>query len=304
MLTLGANSPFHMFSTSSKSLLLGALLGCYSLGASAQTIGGTITDSRTQKPIPFVNIGVAKRGIGTVSDENGRYQLAAAGIAGPDTVRISSIGFAPRLLPVASLQAAPSVALEPAAVSLPDVNIVATSKLRTHVLGFAKPSSHINLHMVSNQLGNELGTVIHLSRKPALVQSLHLAIVKNEAGPLTFRVNLYRLDANGQPTSEKLLNHDVFLSTAAQPGVLTADLSSDHLVVDGDFLLAMEWVKGNEAQTPDFARRVSFGGGLSYGYDLFMRPTSQAAWTKPTFKSNMPMLGLRPQVAFYATVRD
>ncbi|MBJ6107994.1 carboxypeptidase-like regulatory domain-containing protein [Hymenobacter sp. BT523] len=273
--------------------------------AMAQQLSGTVSGATSQQPLPFVNIGLPARGLGTVSDEQGRYQLRYNPAYAADTVRISSVGFEPRLVPFAALLAAPNVVLTPAAVSLAEVSVLATNtKLRTHTLGLAKPSSHFDMHMSSNELGTELGTIIRLARRPTLVQTLHVAVVKNEAGPLTFRLNLYRLDAKGLPTNDKLLSRDVLLTASETPGVLTADLSADHLVVDQDFLLAVEWVKGADAVAVDLTKRLGFGGSLSYGYDIFMRRTSQAAWKKPTFKSNMPLLGLRPQVAFYTTVRD
>jgi hypothetical protein len=162
------------------------------------------------------------------------------------------------------------------------------------------------MHMAANELGTEIGTVVHLARHPALVQRLHVAVKKNDAGPLTFRLNLYRLDAQGRPTSEKLLRRDVFVTATPEAGVLAVDLRADRLVLDEDFLLALEWVKGPEgAPLADLTKRISFGGVLKYGGgQLYMRRTSQAAWMIPTFKSNIPLLGLRPAVALYATVKD
>ena len=271
----------------------------------AQIIVGTVTGGPGQQPVPFVNIGLPARGLGTVSDEQGRYRLAYNPAYAADTVRVSSIGFEHRLLLFAALLAGPAVQLTPAPVSLAEIRVVGPNAYhRTHTLGVDKPVPHFDMHMVTNELGTELGTVVHLQRKPTLVQSLHIAVVKNEAGPLTFRLNLYRLDAKGKPTTEKLLNRDVLLTAVPQPGVLTADLTADHLVVTEDFLLAVEWVKGTGATTPDLTKQLSFGGTMKYGEIFYMRRTSQATWQKPTFNSNFPMLGMRPQVAIYATVRD
>ncbi|MFC7667847.1 hypothetical protein ACFQT0_10945 [Hymenobacter humi] len=89
--------------------------------------------------------------------------------------------------------------------------------------------------------------MVHLPRRPALVQRLHVAVAQNEAGPLTFRLNLYRLDAQGRPTAEKLLAHDVFVTAAPTVGVLAVDLAADRLLLNEDFLLALEWVKAPPA---------------------------------------------------------
>ncbi|GAB3302328.1 hypothetical protein GCM10027511_16120 [Hymenobacter humi] len=273
----------------------------------AQTITGTVTSASSHQAIPFVNLGLPRRGLGTVSDEQGRYQLPYNAAYATDTVRVSSVGFRPLLLPFAALLAAPAISLTPEEVQLNEVSVTAAGAYqRLHTVGPDKPSSRIRFYLAANELGTEIGTVVHLPRRPALVQRLHVAVAQNEAGPLTFRLNLYRLDAQGRPTAEKLLAHDVFVTAAPTVGVLAVDLAADRLLLNEDFLLALEWVKAPAgAPVADLTKRISFRGVLKYGGgQLYMRRTSQAAWTKPTIKSNVPLLGLRPTVAFYATVKD
>ena len=272
--------------------------------SAAQTIAGTVSGSGAQA-VPFVNIGLPARGLGTVADEQGHYRLAYNPAFAADTVRVSSVGFAPRLLTFAALRANPDIRLMPAPVALAEVSVQATNaRLRTHELGLAQPSAKVRLNMASNQLGNELGTLVRLQRRPALLQSLHMVIMHNEAGPLTFRLNLYRLDRQGHPTTEKLVNHDVLVTAMPQAGILTADLSADHLLLTEDFLLAVEWVKGSGDLTPDLRKKLYFGGGLAPKSTLYMRRASQASWEIMPYTSNLPLMGLKPQVAFYATVRD
>ena len=286
-------------------LTLGGLAVVFSARVGvAQTILGTVRGDGPQA-VPFVNIGLPARGLGTVADEQGRYRLAYNPAFAADTVRVSSIGFEPRQFTFAALLATPDIRLVPAPVALAGVRVLAANpRLRIHELGLAKPSSQVRLHMASSQLGTELGTLVHLPRRPALLQSLHLAIMRNEAGPLTFRLNLYRLDSHGRPTTEKLINHDVLVTAMPQAGVLTADVSADHLLLSEDFLLAVEWVKGGNGTLPDLERKLYFGGGLALKSTLYMRRASQANWEIMPFTSNMPLMGLKPQVAFYATVRD
>lgn len=272
--------------------------------SAAQTIVGTVSGPGTQAA-PYVNIGLPARGLGTVADEQGHYRLAYNPAFAADTVRVSSMGFEPRQLTFSALLAAPDIRLTPAPVALAGVSVQATNpRLRTHELGLAQPSAKVRLNMASNQLGNELGTLVRLKRRPALLQSLHMVILQNEAGPLTFRLNLYRLDSHGRPTTEKLVNHDVLVTAMPQAGILTADLSADHLLLTEDFLLAVEWVKGSGDTTPDLRKRLYFGGGLAPKSTLYMRRASQASWELMPYTSNLPLMGLKPQVAFYATVRD
>lgn len=286
-------------------VLGGFALACFSRISVAQTIVGTVTAGNGQQVLPFVNIGLPTRGLGTVADEQGHYRLAYNAKFATDTVRVSSIGFEPRLLTFAVLLAAPDIRLTPAAVALAGVSVLApNTKLRTHELDLANPSSKVRLHMSSNQLGTELGTLVRLQRRPTLLQSLHITVVQNEAGPITFRLNLYRLDSQGQPTTEKLVGHDVLLTAMPQASVLTADLTADHLLLTKDFLLAVEWVKGSSEAAPNIQKKLVFAGGLAPKSTLFTRRTSQAAWGKMTYTSNLPLMDLKPQVSSYTTVRD
>jgi hypothetical protein len=270
----------------------------------AQLIVGTVVDSATRQPIPFVNVGLPKRGLGTVSDEQGHYQLQYNPAYAADSVRLSSVGYEPRLLPFAALLAGANIGLSPLTVPLTEVNVVAASVYsRTHTLGLDKPAPKLDFRMISNELGTEIGTLIHLARRPTLVQSLHVVVVKNETQPLTLRVNVYRLDPQGQPTAEKLLQRDVLLTTGSQVGILTANLTADQLVLTEDCLLAVELVKSSGPSAPDVSK-LSFGGAIAYGGQCYFRVASQGAWIKPTMKSNVPLLGKKLQVAFYLTVKD
>ena len=53
----------------SKLSLFVLLLSTFSIVSFAQTINGTIADLQTKQVLPFVNIGIVGRDVGTVSDE-------------------------------------------------------------------------------------------------------------------------------------------------------------------------------------------------------------------------------------------
>jgi hypothetical protein len=46
--------------------------------ALAQSVKGRISDARTGQALPFVNIGVLGKSIGTVADEEGKFRLAVS----------------------------------------------------------------------------------------------------------------------------------------------------------------------------------------------------------------------------------
>jgi len=59
----------------------------------AQFISGKILDASTQQPLPYVNIGVLNKNLGTVSDEYGDFSLKLNPELLLDTLRFSMIGF-------------------------------------------------------------------------------------------------------------------------------------------------------------------------------------------------------------------
>jgi len=66
------------------------------VSVSAQkNVGGRVLDAETQQPIPYVNIGVVKKGIGTVSDEEGffKLELNAAKLGDMDEILFSALGY-------------------------------------------------------------------------------------------------------------------------------------------------------------------------------------------------------------------
>ena len=60
-----------------------------------QDYKGKVLDSKTNEPLPFVNIGVFGKGIGTVSDEEGLFNLRIdkSKLDKTDTIQFSSLGY-------------------------------------------------------------------------------------------------------------------------------------------------------------------------------------------------------------------
>ncbi|MGY3091192.1 hypothetical protein ACVWYF_004258 [Hymenobacter sp. UYAg731] len=270
--------------------------------AVAQPITGRIADSRTHAALPYVNIGVIGKDLGTVADEQGHYTLAFQKSLAAETVRISSLGYAPRTLTLAELAVQPNVALTPEAVPLAEVQVKSRAEFRhTHTLGNTTQSGLSDCRFSAANLGWQVGTVIRLRRRPSLLVDANFVIKYNTPAHATFRVNLYRLDANGLPTETKLLTHDLIVTRPLLTGPMTIDLRAENLVLDEDFLLAVELLDRSGIGSPEepYAFSSSFGY-LNNG--VYRRSTSQATWTKSS--SVALMAGIQPRLSFYVTVND
>jgi hypothetical protein len=64
------------------------------IGLGQKTLVGQVVDASTQDPLPFVNIGLVDKNIGTVTDEEGYFQLEVDPLKyGKANLRFSMIGY-------------------------------------------------------------------------------------------------------------------------------------------------------------------------------------------------------------------
>lgn len=260
-----------------------------------------MTDARTGQPLPFVNIGVVGKALGTVSNEQGQYGLAFQEKLAADTVRVSYLGYQPRLLTLRQLQGQPNLALSPAAVALAEVRVQGKSQFRrVHTLGNTGNGEMSTNTLSNNDLGGQVGTVIKLSRRPTRLRSATFNIARTSQGVVTFRVNIYRLDAHGRPTDTKLLARNIIVTAPAVRGPLTVDLSADQLILDENFFLAIEMLKWENA-TPQ--AEFTFSAAIGYtNNEIYWRRTSQAPWERASVGAILA--GMQPKLSFYVTAED
>ena len=286
-----------------KSLCLAPLLLLLLIiSAAAQPISGRVTDSRTHAVLPYANIGVVGKALGTVADEQGAYTLAFQQSLAAETVRISSLGYAPQNLTLAELAAQPNVALAPEAVPLAEVRVQGKAGFRrTHTLGNTSNSEMATNTLTNTSLGGQVGTVIKLSRRPTRLVNAVFNIARSSPGQVTFRVNVYRLGPDGLPTETKLLSRDVIVTSPIVRGPITVDLSADQLVLNEDFFLAIELLKWKNA-APTGAE-FAFSASLGYFHnEIYSRFVSQATWKRASIGALMA--GMQPRLSFYVTVND
>src|SRR5688500_16501753 len=57
------------------------------------TISGKITDKETYQPVPFANVGVSGRSIGTVSNQQGEFVFKIPSTYKQDSLKVSIVGY-------------------------------------------------------------------------------------------------------------------------------------------------------------------------------------------------------------------
>lgn len=118
-----------------------------------QTVSGTITDANTGDPIPGVNVIVVGTEIGTVSDQDGTYQLTAP--SPEDSLRFSYIGYDTRTVAING-RSTIDVRLESTTLTGSEVVVVGYSeRRRADLTGSVDVANVENMQSVGAELVTE-----------------------------------------------------------------------------------------------------------------------------------------------------
>ncbi|MFL5765658.1 MAG: carboxypeptidase-like regulatory domain-containing protein [Bacteroidia bacterium] len=242
----------------------------------AQTVTGSVIDPKTREPLAYVNIGVVGKGIGTVSDINGKFSIPLYDSVDDQTLRFSYIGYTNQSFRVSEFKKqfhnGGTIEMEANMVALQTVT-VKPKVMKTKVLGNRNDSKRMMAGFKTNNLGCELGTIMRIKKAPTYIESVNFNIARNLIKDAKFRVNIYTMK-DGQP-DKNILPEAIYVTTSIESGTLTVDLKKYNLRVDGDFLVALEWIE-------DYGTgKLYFCAGLMDNNSMG-RNTSQDKWQKST----------------------
>jgi hypothetical protein len=156
-------------------LLYLTLLPYISLGQ--KTLVGQVVDPSTLDPLPFVNIGLVNKNIGTVTDEEGYFQLEVDPKKyGKSNLRFSMIGYESKTFQLEEYLQNELIIIPLAEEATALEEVVVTTKrtnFQTKLLGNKTNSKFIYASFTTNKLGNEMGFVVR-QRKPHHCNGNHL----------------------------------------------------------------------------------------------------------------------------------
>ncbi len=240
--------------------------------ATAQTaFSGKIVDAATGEPLPYVNVGIVGKTVGTVTDEQGRFSLPLASEHHQDSLRASMIGYTSRSWNVYDLRygkADTILKLKKSQQELEQVEITG-KRLRAKTLGSTTTSEYFTGGFTSSELGNEVCVKINVRGKVYL-DKFNFSIAQNNCDSLLFRVNIYSIK-DDMPDSS-LLHENVLVATSIKSGVVEVDLAPYGLQVSDDFIIGLEYIK------PCSKRYLTFSA--AFLGSIYSRPTSQSDWEK------------------------
>lgn len=247
---------------------------------------GRIMDSESKQAIRYVNIGVWQKNIGTVSNENGQFQLSfPENVLPQDSIVFSHVGYRSiKYTRAQLLTIGGEIQLSPVSMVLPDV-VVKPKKWSKKMLGRNGKGlglMHYNFYTfyekeVDDRLGKEAGILIS-PKRDCFLNELQMQISSNEFAGLKFRLNFYQVK-DGIPTEPIFQKEIIFEIKDGFVGLYKLDLRPYQLYLSkdlGNVASTIQWVESKKAR-PN-SKYFSLYSSLSANSSFVSRPKSMARW--------------------------
>lgn len=175
------------------------------------TISGLVFDQDTDLPIPFVNVGIKSKFIGTVTDSNGFFMIENKMITNTDSVEISSLGYRKVKIPLEELlkeEEEPIIIyLSQTVIDLDEFTVSVKSSSGLKVFGNLTLKSKFGFAFnpikskARENLGREVGVEVDPGKKVIRLKTLKFVLANNQMDKLVLRINIYKEDytENGLP---------------------------------------------------------------------------------------------------------
>lgn len=207
------------------------------------TVTGTIKDKNTGEPISYAAVFVFQKASGTVTNENGVFEMTITKFSKSDSVEIYLIGYNSLFLTINDLikNNNGTFYLEETAYEVQEVTIkprkhkmLGTSKYsKTNCSAFAGEDPNWRGKQVAIRANNEAGLKVYL-------ESFQFYIVKNEyIDSLTFRIMLYEVNEKEMP-GKTFLKQPIVFKTNIKQGEVSVDLKEYNISTTGDFFISLE----------------------------------------------------------------
>ncbi|TGD58764.1 carboxypeptidase-like regulatory domain-containing protein [Flavobacterium humi] len=187
-------------------------------------IKGTIKDSLSGKPIPYVNIWVVNENIGTTSEENGEFTL---NVTDKDkTLLFSALGFEKKTIKASQEM---KVALKPIAYQLDEV-VVAPQRLETKEQEIGQTENKIYQAFDNGpRIDTKYFPYNSTYRKTRFIKQVSIQ-TDSKITDAILKIHFYGVDPNGYP-GEELLDKDFIVTVKKGVRKNTFDVTELNLTI-------------------------------------------------------------------------
>lgn len=285
-----------------------------SVSAQEILIDGTIYNSKTQEPIPYVNVSFLKTLKGVSTDEKGYFFIDVPTSFLEKKVHLSSLGFKDTIVDIKKIIADKKFGLEQQSYKLNEV-AAAKSLGDSFVLNPIIGSYQLKSEFSSSSTPRVIATYYPntgVSKK--YVNKVTVFFKKNEGfkrRASKFRVRVYAVDPETKKPSKDLLSKNIILETSAENDFVSVDLSTFNIKMPRQGLyIGLEWlfvpynwyvIKGEDPLTNELTIQdnyaPTFGGVYNKNQNFKVMIYGIGEWTDFKVKSKDNTKYLIPAVS-------
>ncbi|WP_435625508.1 carboxypeptidase-like regulatory domain-containing protein [Flagellimonas sp.] len=243
---------------------------------------GRVLDAKTNAPIPYVNIGVVDKGIGTVSQEDGLFHLLLdKRLFSPnDKVLFSSLGYDNLEIHISEIQFAfneyPEVRLQP---KIEELNEVVVTNFKGEFvaddIGYKNRGENVFGYWKDNvALGGQLATRIRVKSGLRKLNELGFEIWSSTSDSVLVRINFYDVSSFGIPKQNLNTSGENILYTIMRgQRFADIDLTPYSIYVKDDFVVSLELLKVYGGEDLGLVMAA-----INFDTDSFRKFASQDEW--------------------------
>jgi hypothetical protein len=259
-------------------------LDCYS---QEKILNGEIKDIQKKILLQYVNIGIANKGVGTVSSSKGIFTLKLnESIKENDTITFSHIGYKTKKIILSEINLSNNIVeLEPEINQLNEI-IVKFTKPKPKKIGRSSKGfglMHFNFYSyyeknVVDRLSKEIGMKFKL-KKDCKINDLNFNISSNEFKSLKFRLNFYKIE-NGFPTKIIIEKDIIFEIRDGFLGWYNLDLKPFEIYLDKeleDIAITIQWIES--VKMNENSKYFAISTAISPTETGFYREKAMDSWT-------------------------
>jgi hypothetical protein len=221
--------------------LIGLTTALAQTDGNSQILKGKITAAKEQ--VQFATVGIAKENVGTITNEQGEFEIKIPAKYRNQLLTVSHIGYKPTTLSIDSLLHYDYVAIELIEkVDLLDEVIVTTKRIKAKSKEYGNTKKHELFIWIQNgDKGAEIVTLIDPKAEIAL-NSVSVNVVNQLEKEFTLLLNIYDMDSLTLLPGKQLLKNQKIIKSTFRKGWLDIDVSNENLSLTKPFYVGFQWV--------------------------------------------------------------
>ena len=249
------------------------------------------------KAIPYVNISIKSKSIGTVSNMKGYFSFENSSIKENDSLIFSHLNFEKKIIGIPLK--VNKIYLESKVESLEEITISNKKrKSKEKIVGTKTKSGNVVLYFTSKNLGTEIGKIIKVRKNKVYeLKNIQFNITDFGYNSATFRINFYNI-TDGNIDLVKTNGTDNIVKITKK-GMVKFDLSNQYLTFENDFLASIEWIDFKNNKNIEKENKVIMFSSTVFSGPFISRDNVNLKWNNKKLKYNIG-LGIHLKVEKYS----